>query len=910
MLSLIISGIALVPAYGYYSNVYLPSTHPSQPDPFTTLWNGQIPSTVSSTVAVGFNDICTANVNCVSTAFSTSGKDVIVVVGWACSTGAISDSQGNTWSTLGSVTGYGNWSLTTVAWGFFAIDSKSGSDTVTWNCNGFSGYVALAYHGFTSLGNEHDSGSLLVPDPNPQTISVSSGSIALEVSIGFRQTLACPTVSQTSPTPRHTDSQCGINGTNNSYVALEGDSGPFNSAQSVTQTGTFTNIAAFWHSMIELKGRVSPPCSFSGYQCLNASILSGNIQLTSNATFPGIAMSNDSIDLSTGASKAIAFGIMNVGNVVTSSNGVGAEFGWFLRQNGTLPNTPFWSPTNDSSVVLLETLTVTANKFNYYLYMQRSLGQRLFIGSENPSCSQVYSLFLCASNTTNNSPTFTPLVLNYTGASTGTGTAPGQSYLCTDTGGGATTCNFGGVNNAAIALANTILRINFTQPWLNLQNNYYVGYWQRANYPLGTTLSWATSNSQNTNNVISVFTPGGSTLNPDIAEGGFFGWVGRSLGGAWNAVAGTLGPIVAPALNLGNSLLAAFVSALIQAGNLLIQGLTVLESIMVAAMNAIGNFIGWGNVGTSMQQLITALVTLFTNGSVTTFFGDLPTVIGRFIDYINVAVPWLPIAFNTASNVILLGVNAIVFIPTLVQFTFFWVSGVFVTVLILFWFIYTGDDALGGMLAFLETAEWFIFGLGVGLVSNIVNFFLDIVTYLIGLIPKPFVQMVAHAIPRLPIVDTGAHFVSPSFDLGEVRAGNMLSILSWMIGLTFLDWYEQVTPALPGSIGALLPSAAASLTGLTGLLPLLEILTAFVGLAALVFWPLTRMMEYALGDIGNIPLTMGPGRRLNAGPSGIRLRVGGKRFQGRLEKKLGERKEAAKQAAEIKAAGASSMGIG
>jgi len=56
--------------------------------------------------------------------------------------------------------------------------------------------------------------------------------------------------------------------------------------------------------------------------------------------------------------------------------------------------------------------------------------------------------------------------------------------------------------------------------------------------------------------------------------------------------------------------------------------------------------------------------------------------------------------------------------------------------------------------------------------------------------------MVAHAFPRIPIVETNARFVNPSFDLAAIRSGNMLSVWAWFIDFTFLAWYNGVTPAL------------------------------------------------------------------------------------------------------------------
>src|SRR5207245_8675086 len=53
------------------------------------------------------------------------------------------------------------------------------------------------------------------------------------------------------------------------------------------------------------------------------------------------------------------------------------------------------------------------------------------------------------------------------------------------------------------------------------------------------------------------------------------------------------------------------------------------------------------------------------------------------------------------------------------------------------------------------------------------------------------IQMVAHAFPRIPIVETNARFVNPSFDLAAIRSGNMLSVWAWFVDFTFLARSEE-----------------------------------------------------------------------------------------------------------------------
>ena len=207
---------------------------------------------------------------------------------------------------------------------------------------------------------------------------------------------------------------------------------------------------------------------------------------------------------------------------------------------------------------------------------------------------------------------------------------------------------------------------------------------------------------------------------------------------------------------------------------------------------------------------------------------------------------------------------------------------------IIFWFIYTGDDAFGGVLAFFETTQWMIFGLGLKFLANLINFSLDVVTNLIGLIPKPVIQMVAHAFPRIPIVEVNARFVWPSLDLGEIRVANLFSVALWTSGFLFFDFYESANPALPGSIIALQPNTANLIRPISGLIPLLEILTIIIWGATFLMIPI-NMLQPIMGDLGGVPFEAGPGRHISTGPGAFRVAKARKHFQGRLEKNIAKR---------------------
>jgi hypothetical protein len=127
--------------------------------------------------------------------------------------------------------------------------------------------------------------------------------------------------------------------------------------------------------------------------------------------------------------------------------------------------------------------------------------------------------------------------------------------------------------------------------------------------------------------------------NGQNTEGGFFGWVGRSLGGAWNVLSGTFGGFVngvlGPVLNFGNGLLNAFIAALIQALTLLAKGIQIF-------LNVIGQFFHLGNVGDNLIAFFTGLANLLIN-----FVG---TAIGYFITTTNALVAFALIASSFVTN--------------------------------------------------------------------------------------------------------------------------------------------------------------------------------------------------------------------------------------------------------------------
>jgi len=636
-----------------------------------------------------------------------------------------------------------------------------------------------------------------------------------------------------------------------------------------------------------------------------------------------VALTSSPIDVATSASKELLFyETWHNTTGITSS-----PWGWYLTVNSTLPTQANYNPLNDPSVVMADILYPTgpssATK-NYYNYQAKTPGQQLGPVSAAgtnpyPSCPQTATLYICASsNGAYASSNFQAIstVENYTG-SAAPGGNNGFSLYCVDAvpGPGSPTtnpfCSSTTQTPTLTPCTGTLQDICATQtlPFLNINAGpYYLGFWassgQNGTILFGTSKAGGSDEQANS---IYYWVPNPTAATPATTDtGGFFGWLGKTLGGAYNAAAGALSPITGPILNAGNSMMNAVAAALIQSGNLLIQGLGILEGLVVSTLNIIGNAGGLGNVGTIIQNLISQFILFFTN-QVPTLFTNLPSVFSRFFDTLSITFPWLPNALTTAQSVLLFGVKAIAFIPTIVGFAFMFVSGAFATYFIAFWFIYTGDDSLAGILALFETSEFLVFGLGIRYLAIAFNYAEDIILAIVGLIPKPLIQMATLKIPRLPIVEVNARFVWPGGSMSEIRNGNLFTVACWVTGVLFLDFYETASPALPGSIGFLLPSAASSLVPLSGFIPLLEIMTAFAWGASFLMMPIGWFANAV--DLGSLPFESAVGTKISGGFGGIQFQAGKRHFTGRAEK-IQAKREGVKTEAKVKESGASSQGVG
>lgn len=714
--------IILISSFAYYQNnvAYSGGILLNNKDPFTTLWNGEIPSSFStssgSSGSIAFSNKVNATclVSCggapVDTvltfpSLTTGSGDTIIIEWWGShaivAKFSVTDSSLNPYTSRLNVTSQVNGLDIYFA---SAPSSTTGSLVVTLKStaqNSFAGFVS-DYSGAIGFGNTASNiGNTGGGTSGTSSITITSSATSSFI-LEFISVVEGSGTYSITPSSSQTLRNRDFNGGSAGF-----DKTGLSGSQSLTLAFSGSSTPLVWtHGGLELTNSITSAttCGQVGYQCSNMKIVNGFLQANANASYPAIAITNSSIDLSTAVGKALAFNFQ----LVTNTPFVGEEFGFFLRTNGTLPNslvlnntgtgsiqdkTPFYSPTNDTNVALSVIVTVTSGKYNYYVYMNRNTGlNKIFTGTENPTipCNQTFSLFLCANNSTTADSTFPifPLVLNYTGSSTGA-TGGGQSYLCNDFGGGGTTCNLGGANNVALSITNTNFRSNYTEPWLNIQNRYFVGLWEKATSN-PTIVKFKTATNQQSQ-IISIYSP--NTSNSNTIEGGFFGWLGNSIGTTFNIAGRLLAPVISPIISIGSSLEGAFVSALIESVSLGATGL-------VQVLNLIGNFFHVGNIGSNVQSFLTGIGSWLVNvfgGSIGTL-GSLASIAQNGVSIF--------VAFVTGSNQFLnlwtslLGAWATVigFLSQVVG----WLAFGWVNVAVIIAFILTFDVALGALSAVLD----------------------------------------------------------------------------------------------------------------------------------------------------------------------------------------------------------------
>lgn len=396
-------------------------------------------------------------------------------------------------------------------------------------------------------------------------------------------------------------------------------------------------------------------CSI-GFQCFNSGSGSNNFAtLISNSTFPSVMLTNSSITISTAASKELLFYETwnNNTNLIA-----GQPFAWYLTTNSTLPNTPNYNPLTDTNVAMVAVYYPGTTVGQYYVYQQKDAGSSVLGGGTQnpyPICPQTSTLYACAQNTM---PAFgasfrtISTLLNYTGSGSnsggaGSGSPNANSLMCIDqtpanlNSGFCTTPGNPQSNTPCSNPSGGICTTN-TFPFLNVQGNYYLGFWsssgQTAQLQFGTANSGAVDKRAN---AVYYWIPNPSCP-PTCAQtdtGGFFGWLGKTVNGAVNTVFTTVQNVATWTQN----------TALGPIGN-------VLQGLISWLITQLVNFINWvGGVFLGNSSLGTQLLTSFNNiiGIVTRVLTDFVTWFTQFGLFVQSAIT---LGINIFANTVVFGI--------------------------------------------------------------------------------------------------------------------------------------------------------------------------------------------------------------------------------------------------------------
>lgn len=380
---------------------------------------------------------------------------------------------------------------------------------------------------------------------------------------------------------------------------------------------------------------------------LSSSLFTLNWTTGQNLQFlGGLAESVNPVgDLSIAVSKEIeaelAWTPSNNATITNNCANLNCSWGFFLTTNSSLwqTNKPNFNPYNDTSVALFMEIHKNSgsSSFTETLYIQQKAGETLVSENSGTACGfkdNSGSGYLCTGPVTLNIlGTFgvSWLNLNYTGSSNaaqvggtvscpnGTGTGgPGCSYISlTENCLSSLSCGGGG---------QIFLSASDRSPQFQLASTtYYIGYWVGASQ-LGTSFLYCFDVGVNCGAAGTLITQGCTSASMEIDycvpnpvatnnnpqgttdSGGFFGSIGRFLGGVGSTV-----------LSLGSSgvnyITSVFTGGVIGFGNWLANNLQLFGSsifgVFKGLLNTLGSIIGLPNLGNNLFTLLGDLGTWF-----------------------------------------------------------------------------------------------------------------------------------------------------------------------------------------------------------------------------------------------------------------------------------------------------------
>jgi len=379
--------------------------------------------------------------------------------------------------------------------------------------------------------------------------------------------------------------------------------------------------------------------------------VSKRILQDSNSTFSAIAISKVSFTMDTVAGHQLAFDFTYAQDV--SPTNIGLTWGYFLTTNNTIPNeSGSWAPKDDPEVAFyLEVVDTGGGGITVNVYMQKR--PTISIATDDPT-AQVGtggSRFLTGTEiqaTTVGTYNFVNSLLNFTGNT-------GNGYSNMDIG----------------ATGSTTVYTEDDFPWLNFQGQfYYLGFFFQ-NGASSTGIRWMIHGGPPNGMEIYRSDPIPSTPappNPVLDTGGFFG------------------PLIRALISIGIFILTAIATFL-----------GYVADAFITAMDAAGNFLGLGAIGTSIRSFFTDIASFIANvfGTVIGWLSTISSLFQNGIGFItnffsgsNGFVAWIISWFTsigslwaivqdlwTALNTVVLAMNAILVIYYLAGMFWVYIDG-------------------------------------------------------------------------------------------------------------------------------------------------------------------------------------------------------------------------------------------
>lgn len=625
--------------------------------------------------------------------------------------------------------------------------------------------------------------------------------------------------------------------------------------------------------------------STSQYNLANAVSSGGTIVLQPTSTQAGIAISKSPIDLSSANSREVLFDT-SIGWGAAGFGTTAALKDWYLTTSSVLPtNLTSYNPYTDPQVIALFQITNCSGTSCQFAFFEKTntTGLTDSIANENfggcamgASCDFSPQITVGAANQVVQASVF----LNYTGANGGTIPVGNSCGALGQISGGSSQCGVTvDVNGGSFTFLGQSSSRWATYPRLDIGTKYFLGLFTNSKNAGGVNIDYFSNLYAADIFSVSSFLPAATPQTPPqpVQASGFFAplinfliqagvWIMAQIFSFFGWLAGVLGPILSTVFQ-------------------------VLENFVVLVLNAIGNLLGWGNIGTDLQTLISNLITFLTDptNGLPFWILQVPAYMSRFFSWITIGATWIPVSLILAQNVLNVAVAGFNQAITILSIALQFIAASSSFLLIFSFFLYTGDDALTGMIDWAGTAEKLIFS-ATNIIFDVVNVSLDFMVLIISLVPKPFVQSSAGKVPRLPSLGVGGGSLAwPRLDFAEALSGNLIVYWLWMLGLYMSMWYESRNPCLFGSLCALVPATASNMQLLATILPVLQVFVFFSG-GLCLFWIVNRpLMVIGLPNVlEESGLGVGPGRQSRGGlfVPGIKKNVAhfGPKFLGTQER--------------------------